>query len=191
MYSKINNNKTKIRNDIKSTFQTHPFTLVQGEQIVQNIISLPQYKAANTVMAFVPTNNEVKIQNLLHKILQDNKTLALPLCLENFKMQAKKVENLSHLQKGMYGILQPSEQQQTVDKQKIDIVIIPCMSANSKGERLGKGKGYYDRFLQNTSFLKIVVCQHEYLYDNLPVNEYDILADIVVTDKEIYTIHKI
>ena len=88
---------------------------------------------------------------------------------------------MQDLQAGAFGILEPTGKLFT-DYEKIDVVVVPGMAFDKEGHRLGRGKGYYDRFLakiRNT--YKIGLCFPWQLVDNVPTDEHDILMDEIMT----------
>ncbi len=65
------------------------------------------------------------------------------------------------------------------------LILIPGLSMSSKGERLGRGKGFYDRYLENFHGMKIGICLEVQLDESLPVEPHDVLLDFIVTEKRI------
>lgn len=82
-----------------------------------------------------------------------------------------------------YGIMEPSRRCPILSKEKIDMAVIPCVSADREGRRLGHGAGFYDRFLDGVTFPKILVCYKELMMDQVPTEEHDILMDQVICDE--------
>lgn len=71
---------------------------------------------------------------------------------------------------------------------KIDLVIVPLLAFDLDGNRVGYGKGYYDKFLQNCeNALKIGICLEKPLLKILDINEYDIKLDYCITPEKIYS----
>ena len=68
--------------------------------------------------------------------------------------------------------------------QEIDAAVIPCTSCDRKGRRLGKGGGYYDRYLSDVKFSKIVICREKLMLDEVVTDKFDVAMDIVVTESE-------
>ena len=64
----------------------------------------------------------------------------------------------------------------------IDLAVIPCVTCDVDNNRLGYGKGYYDRFLANTNMKKVCLCMKKVLQEKIPVDKYDVKMDIVVTE---------
>lgn len=96
------------------------------------------------------------------------------------------------MEAGAYGIMEPEGPAFTA-YDDIDLIIIPGVAFDVKHNRLGRGKGYYDRFLQQmqqmqqmqqTHAYKIGVCFPHQLVDNIPVTAYDIPMDEVVSLSE-------
>lgn len=71
-----------------------------------------------------------------------------------------------------------------------DILIIPGLGFDWRGARLGRGKGFYDRFLETFSGIKIGVGYEEIIHDSIPIEDHDICMDFVVSDQRIVEIEK-
>ena len=67
-----------------------------------------------------------------------------------------------------------------------DIVIVPGLGFTKDGKRLGRGKGFYDRYLENSSVVKVGLAFEMQIEDDIPTDNHDVLMDFVVTDKDIY-----
>ncbi len=118
-----------------------------------------------------------KIAILIPKIIPEN------FEIENFPFDEKK------LIVNPWGILEPlGENQDKIESKKIDLVIIPLLIFDKNGNRVGYGKGFYDRFLQqcNSKTLKIGVCLEEPIEMIEDVNEFDIKMDFCITPIKIY-----
>lgn len=118
-----------------------------------------------------------KISILIPKIVAEN------FEIENFPLDEKKlVEN-------PWGILEPlGENQDKINPKKIDLVIIPLLIFDKNGHRVGYGKGFYDRFLQQCKpeTFKIGVCLEEPIELIEDINEFDIKMDFCITPNKIY-----
>ena len=128
----------------------------------------------SVIMLYNAIDGEVDV-SFLHEL--KNKTFLYPLVVEN-NIVAVKSEKFKI---GAYGIKEPIGD---AFNDKIDAVIVPMCSYDKHLNRLGFGKGYYDRFLKDNDTLKIGVafaCQQA---DNIDVTETDIKMDIIITEKE-------
>ena len=75
-----------------------------------------------------------------------------------------------------------------VDIHKIDLIIVPAVALDSNGNRVGRGKGYYDRLLIDSNSIKIGVCYDFQLFDCIDAESHDVPLDIVITPSEIIKI---
>ena len=88
----------------------------------------------------------------------------------------------TRLELGSFHIEEPSGNDLT-DPSEIELVVVPAVAYDRKGKRLGRGKGFYDRFLSHTKATKVGVGYDFQLVDELPVEPHDVPMDIVITQK--------
>ena len=69
-----------------------------------------------------------------------------------------------------------------------DVLIIPGLGFAQNGDRLGRGKGYFDRFLSNFKGVKIGVCFDEQVFEKIPTDEHDVKLDYLITETNIFEI---
>lgn len=150
--------------------------------IFEQIINLKEYKEAETIFCYASMKEEVDTWQLIKLALEQGKTVGVPLCIGKGIMEVRQVRMLSDFKEGAYGIMEPSKECPLLSKDKIDMAVIPCVSADKEGRRLGHGAGFYDRFLQDTTFPKILICYRRLLMDEIPTQEHDILMDQVIYD---------
>ncbi len=103
--------------------------------------------------------------------------------LDNFEMQHFMLEE-QNLIENKWGILEPSQaNRREVQPQEIDLVIIPLLAFDKQGNRVGYGKGFYDRFLQKCSSkaLKVGLCIEEPIERIEDLNEFDVKMDVCIT----------
>ncbi|MGP1520373.1 MAG: 5-formyltetrahydrofolate cyclo-ligase [Treponema sp.] len=206
----IKEEKTKLRADIKAIISSS-----QGKAIMQNAHVLQEdekyccsflnqmhsYKEAKTVFAYVAMNDEFPTNNLLKRIIKDGKTLALPV-VDGKNLIFREVKLLKDeiipLKKGSYDILEPSDEapilfpneSKNLAKLLPLLVIVPARAFSNKGERLGHGGGFYDRFfaslfsLSDKAFISLVgVCFSFQILPSIPCGRYDVLVEQVLTEK--------
>lgn len=66
------------------------------------------------------------------------------------------------------------------------VLVVPGLAFSKEGKRLGRGKGFYDRYLENKTVFKIGVCAEKQVVDELKTEDHDVRMDIVITEKNIY-----
>lgn len=169
------------KNGFDEAYQFH-----SNSQIQTNLFSIDAFIHAARVFCFVNFCGEVDTRPIIMKCLQMNKRVCVPRCMELGVMNAYEILGMDDLEIGMYGILEPNKDCRYVDITDIDFAVLPCITCDIHGNRLGYGGGFYDRYLANKKFSTAVLCWHEILLDSVPIEKHDIPADYVVTDKAIY-----
>jgi 5-formyltetrahydrofolate cyclo-ligase len=122
---------------------------VLSGKIACHLIAWPAFERALSVMAYVSIGSEVGTENLLHAIFSSEKRLYLPRCGENGSMDAVAVSDLSSLVPGRFSIPEPEPSLPATKKHEIDLILTPGLLFDRTGARLGRGGGYYDRFLRD------------------------------------------
>ena len=151
--------------------------------IFKQIKELKEFREAKTIFCYASMKNEVDTWQLITLALKQGKNVGVPLCIGKGIMEVRQVHALEDFEEGAYGIMEPSRNCPVLSKEKIDMAVIPCVSADKEGRRLGHGAGFYDRFLDGVTFPKILVCYKELMMDQVPTEEHDILMDQVICDE--------
>ncbi len=152
-------------------------------QIMEKIITSEEYKKASMIFCYVSMEKEVDTFSILKTALRDRKGVCVPKCMEKGRMEAFQIRKMEDLQPGNFGALEPSVSCDYVSPEKIDFVLIPCLTCDREGNRLGYGGGYYDRYLKRSRFLKAVLCREDVLSEKVPSENTDCRMDVVVTEK--------
>ena len=181
--------KKELRRKIKEklSFTTEKYRKEADRKITESILKLEEYQSAGCVFCYVSTGKEMDTFSVLQDILQSGKRLGVPKCMEKGIMNVYEIHSLQELHPGAYGILEPKEDpERLIQPGAIDFALIPCISCDRSGRRLGHGGGYYDRYLEKTHCVKAVLCREELLVDEIPVEEHDLRMDLVIAEKGSY-----
>ena len=155
--------------------------------IFNSVTSLKEFKNAHTIFIYLSTADEPETDAIITEALRAGKKVCVPRCRKAPQMDAVVIRSLSAFKTGAYGIREPLGSE-TVEKENIDLAIIPCVKAGTDGRRLGHGKGYYDCFMSGGRFLKVCLCYSENITDEIETEEHDILMDIVITQNDVFVI---
>ena len=148
---------------------------------VERLNSYPEFVRAEVVFCYVSAHGEVGTLKLIKELLKE-KEVVVPYCTDKEgNMICVKINSLDDLKEGSFSIQEPKNPIE-FPKEKIDFAIVPGIAFDREGYRLGYGKGYYDRFLENIKPFKLGVCQKEFFKDSLPHDEYDVKMDSVLCE---------
>ena len=160
------------------------FTPQQLEELSLLVISSlrPLLAEAQTIMAYYSLPDEVNTHALIDELVAEGKTVLLPKVTGADTMELRRYTGRADLQEGAYHILEPVGEPFT-DLSAIDLILVPGLAFDAAGHRLGRGRGYYDRFLHSKNrpyCVKIGVCFDFQKVDDVPVDAHDLAMDKVV-----------
>ena len=107
---------------------------------------------------FYGVGREPDTRPVIRALLERGKRVALPKCLPGRRMQARAVSGLDKLTPGPFCIPEPGEDCPVVDREEIDLILVPNLCCDKQGHRLGHGGGYYDRYLAGYSGRTVALC---------------------------------
>ena len=141
-------------------------------------------RANDYFFCYAPVNSEVDITEFTEFLIRCGKHIALPK-VSGEKMRFVEVSDLSgQLQKGAFQIMEPVSDIEAVWDQAV--VLVPGLAFDLSGNRIGYGKGYYDRYFScHSCKLKIGVAYDETLVDHIPAVPHDLVMDMLCTQKNL------
>ncbi len=161
---------------------------LKSKEIIKKILELEEYKKAETIAIYKNFSSEVSTTELIKLSLENNKIVCLPK-IKNGQIEFYKVSSVENdLAKNKFGIEEPIEDKENlIDRADINLMIVPGLCFDMENNRLGFGKGYYDKYLENTEIYKIGICFDEQILKNkiIPVTSNDIKMNKIITDKQI------
>lgn len=153
--------------------------------ITERVLNLDSFKRANCILAYISIGYEVDTYRLIECALSIGKRVCVPRCYVGGVMDAVEIFSISDLKPGMYGIPEPDADSPAVDPSELDFILVPGMAYDRARNRLGRGAGYYDRFLERSQQATTVgVCRGNRLFDAIPHEAHDKQVDFVVTEHE-------
>jgi len=157
----------------------------RSARIVQNILAFEKFQQAKVVHAFIPDEHRHEVNSipLLEWIFSNQKKLLVPV-VEEGELISVELTSFNHLERNSFGVLEPIERVPSSLESEIDLVLVPLLAVDSKGNRLGYGKGYYDRFFKrlNSQAFKLGVAFAFQVLNHVPATGNDIRLDAVVTE---------
>jgi 5,10-methenyltetrahydrofolate synthetase len=176
--------KDKIRKEIAATkcqYSVEDLTLMSEE--VFSVLGITGiFGSASKICIYNAMKDEVATHRFIAKWIE-KKEFFLPV-IHNNEIILRKIEHDTVYEQSSYGIHEPLGEDFD-EYNKIDLAIIPGVAFDRKGNRLGRGKGYYDRFLPKIKAPKAGVCFDFQLLDNIPTDTWDIKMDMIISENDL------
>jgi 5-formyltetrahydrofolate cyclo-ligase len=159
-----------------------------GSQIAKRVLQAEWYRDARCIHCFSGAvhKGEIPTLDIVEDCLKTGKILAMPRVSDRAgRMVHVRVTAPDHFRAGPWGIMEPVGDE-TVPVHEIELVLVPGLAADPAGNRIGYGKGYYDRFLGSASHaLKVMLIPERFVLDRIPAKSHDIPMDFLVTESRI------
>ncbi len=183
--------KKALRTEMLAILEAIPpqVAAAKSRRACQALIGLEEFRSAKTVMIYLSIPHEVDTSTLALTAWQNGKTIVVPKVLWGKRRMIPVVcRSLSDrdLSPGRFGIREPLKVEPW-PLEEIQLVVTPALAFDRRGHRLGRGGGFYDRFLASPN-LRAVACGlgfAEQVIDAVPVGSEDHSLDILVTDEEV------
>ena len=185
----VNQQKTETRKILKSTRASIPETtrMDAANSITEQILRLNEIRDARTIFIYISYASEVHTHALIKALLAAGKTLAVPKIINSDYMQAETFSSWEDLVPGELGILTPTDS--TPCNGPFDVAITPGLGFTLSGQRMGFGRGYYDKwFAQNKVRHKIALAFGVQLINEMPVEDTDVPMEKIVTEKRVIVV---
>ncbi|HBX50851.1 MAG TPA: 5-formyltetrahydrofolate cyclo-ligase [Bacteroidales bacterium] len=178
----IHEQKNVLRNQIREIkkLYTTEYKAQKSNLIFQQIETMDVFKNADVIMLYWSLPDEVQTHDFILK-WHTHKTIILPsvsgnnLLLKQFTGIENMIEGESHR------IGEPSSEEYK-NSEKIDLIIVPGVAFDKNNNRMGRGRGYYDRLLSPSNAFKVGVCFDFQFFEEIPAEDFDIKMNHVAHD---------
>ena len=158
----------------------------EDEALFARFLALPQVADARTLLLYHGMGREPDTARLIQPLLEMGKGVCLPRCLPGGGMEARLVQRDTVLVPHPYGMLEPGPECPGVEPSEIDLALVPGLGFDRSGGRLGRGGGYYDRWLADYGGFTAALCRACALVEAVPREEHDLGVDLVITAAGLY-----
>lgn len=155
-----------------------------SHSIQDKLFGLEEYQNSKSIFIYISTDAEADTSNIINDALKSNKKVFVPIMQDNGKIAMSEINFATVYKKGVYNIMQPEIP--IIAEEKTDIAIIPLVGFDKEKNRLGHGKGYYDKFLRDYDGKKIALAFAVQEVDKLVVEDFDIKMDTIITEEKIF-----
>jgi 5-formyltetrahydrofolate cyclo-ligase len=165
----------------------------KSERICQTVAALGEFRSADPILLYMALAGEVQTAPLARRAWQTGKTVLAPkVDWTRRTMQAVPITHWTEgIVRGRYGICEP-ELGEPAGVDAIGLVIVPALAFDIAGSRLGRGGGFYDRFLSQPGFAAVTcgVALEAQILEDLPHEPHDVPVDLVVTEERTIRSHE-
>ncbi len=153
-------------------------------QICQRIAALDAFRRADCVLLYAAIKGEIDLSPLIALCRRSGKAVAFPVCdRESGEMHFRILSENATLTPGAFGIPEPPSDAPDCEITEASVCILLGLSFDARGNRMGYGKGFYDKFLQTHSLIKIGAIYEELTVKQIPTEPHDLPADLLVTER--------
>ena len=158
---------------------------VKSKKACKHFLESDLYKNADTLMLYMPLGKETDTTDIINCAFSDGKKVAFPVTDEaSGDITPCYATAQTEFSKGGFSVREP-DVKVVAKPEDFDIIIVPGIAFDVQGNRIGFGKGCYDKLLVKTNALKIGFCYDLQIFDNIPTEEFDIKMDYIITEKGI------
>jgi 5-formyltetrahydrofolate cyclo-ligase len=191
---KNNRMKEKLRKIIKEKRrkQSKEEQRKKTKEIKERLFDLKEYREAKSVLFYVSYNGEVFTHDMIKEAMQ-NKRVVVPISnKEDCSLSLSELKDWDDLRTSSYGILEPEKNKtRQVSVDDVDLIIVPGVGFDIYGNRIGHGKGYYDRLLEKTKNKTVIALAFEFqIIEEIPTKEHDVPVDMIITEERIINCEK-
>ncbi len=184
----MSKDKQSIRREILSVRSslTKDEVNKRSKLIFENLKKFPIFLSANVIHTYISSKkNEVDTVEIIKYLLSSGKKVIVPVVDKERKILLhSELESLSELKPSTFGILEP-EIIKEVDIERIDLVLVPAVAVDRRGNRIGFGGGYYDKFLNQVRCPKVALVYDFQVVEEIIPSPGDVPVDFIITENEI------
>ena len=160
--------------------------------IREKLFKLPEFSKANIILFYVSVKGEVRTDRMISQALRRGKKILVPFAKPKEKeLLISEIHDLNELSPGAFGIPAPMHPKE-FPLNKIDLVIIPGIAFDKKGNRIGYGRGFYDRFLKKLKKnVPLVALAYDFqIVEQIPTDRMDVKVHKIITEKGVISCRK-
>lgn len=161
----------------------------RSESIIQRFVISRLFRQAEVIGVTISRFPEVRTMSLIEEAWRAGKRVVVPRCnTETKEMTFREIMSYDELEVVSSGLYEPKENEtDAVEKQEIDLLIVPGVIYSNEGYRIGFGGGYYDRYLKDYDGRTVSLAFTEQTGQVVPVEPYDVPVQYIISDTQTIT----
>lgn len=185
-----NQKKEELRKQLLEQRESIPEAEFYGASadIIEELKEQKEYQNAGTIHCYVSMNErrEVETRVLIKEMIVKERDVIVPVTdFESGTLTHIRLKSFSDLEENRWGVLEPRKGEE-VSPEEIDLVVVPMVGGDEQCNRIGYGKGFYDRFLKDVNCPKIGLSFDTTIVKKLPTENFDVALDKIITEKRIF-----
>ena len=178
--------KRRVRHELKETGArfSERYVADASRAVCETVLISNEFREAAVIFGYLSFCNEISVDAVLEEALRLGKTVAVPWIVSQHEMQAARLETLQDLPQDRYGIRTAPEPVRIISPESIDLILVPGAGFSKEGHRMGRGAGFYDRFLAHTGGFRLGITCDKLLRKTIPVDAYDQPVEALVTESK-------
>ena len=179
--------KRRVRRELKESAArfSERYVAEASRAVCDTVLQSNEFRKAAVIFGYLSFRNEISVDAVLAEALRLGKTVAVPWIVSQTEMKAALLKSLDNLPVDRYGIRTVPEPVSFVVPGDIDLILVPGAGFSPKGYRMGRGAGFYDRFLIQTKGFRLGITFDALLREAIPVDDYDQSVEALVTETEV------
>ncbi len=185
-HNHLHQHKAAVRTKLKAVRAnlTVSTRVKHAQSIARRLLELNEFNDARAIFVYASYTTEIPTDAIINTLLDQNKTVAVPKIIDGEHMEAVTLKALRDLRPDKFGIPAPNTAE--IYDAPFDVALIPGLGFTLCGQRIGYGRGYYDRWLtQHTVHHRIALAYEAQIVATLPAAKSDIRMHTIVTEKRI------
>ena len=179
--------KKEIRRRIKEKRELMPEeTMLKNSAIIKDkLLQRKEYKEAKEIYIYMSFEGEVDTRKIIEESIKQGKKVAIPKIIEE-QMRFFYIDSIENTEVGYYGILEPKGTERNESKPDGNsLIIMPGVAFDYQMNRIGYGKGFYDKYLSKNKFSKKFALAFDFqIFESISNNKYDVKPDIIITENK-------
>ena len=178
--------KRRVRHELKETavLFSERYVAEASRAVCEKVLQSDEFRESAVIFGYLSFRYEISVDAVLEEALRLGKTVAVPWIVSQHEMQPVQLETLQNLPLDRFGIRTVPKPVRIVSPESIDLILVPGAGFSKEGHRMGRGAGFYDRFLVHTGGFRLGITCEGLLREKIPVDEYDQRVEALVTETE-------
>lgn len=151
-------------------------------EIQSRLLMTDEYMDCTDVLCYVSNENEIDTIGFINAAFANNKRVAVPVTNVDYSLSFYYINSLKELKKGRFGILEPKEGAEKVSDFSSSLCVVPALCCDISGNRVGYGKGCYDRFLSSYDGVSACLSYGDNVLTSIETEKTDVPVDLIVTN---------